>query len=78
MFNINWAAETESNIPELIAAALEESEDVPATSIVPEYRSALSYLLVSLGFTEQAQYEVMVKPIAQTVTGAKKAFATIN
>lgn len=78
MFNINWAAETESNIPELLAAALEESEDVPATSIVPEYRPALSYLLVSLGFTEQAQYEVMVKPIAQTVTEAKKAFATIN
>jgi len=78
MFNINWATEAGSNLPGLVAAALAESKDAPATTIVPEYRPALSHLLISLGFTEHAQYEVMVKPLAQTVTEAQKAFAAIS
>ncbi len=78
MFSINWATESGSNLPGLVAAALAESKDVPATTIVPEYRPALAHLLVTLGFTEQARYEVMVKPLAQTVTEAQKAFAAIS
>ncbi|MDG0870228.1 hypothetical protein [Candidatus Lucifugimonas marina] len=78
MFNLNWAAEAGSELPGLVAAALAASKDIPVSVAVPEYRPALSHLLVTLGFAEQAQYEVMVKPLAQTVTEAQKAFAAIN
>ena len=78
MFSVNWATDAGSELPGLVATALAESKDVPVSAAVPEYRPALSHLLVTLGFEEQAQYEVMVKPLAQTVTEAQKAFAAIN
>jgi hypothetical protein len=78
MFSLNWSPEAGSELTGLVAAALADSKDVPVTTAVPEYRPALSHLLVTLGFEEQAQYEVMVKPLAQTVSDAKQAFAAIS
>jgi len=78
MFNLDWAAEAGSELPGLVAAALATNKDIPVATAVPEYRPALSHLLVTLGFVEQAQYEVMVKPLAQTVAEAQSAFAAIN
>jgi hypothetical protein len=78
MFSLNWASEAGSELSGLVAAALADSKDVPTTTVVPEFRPALSHLLVTLGFTEQAQYEVMVKPLAQTVAETSRAFAAIN
>ncbi|HIF73153.1 MAG TPA: hypothetical protein EYQ61_11445 [Dehalococcoidia bacterium] len=77
-FSLNWAPEAGSELTGLVAAALADSKDVPASTVVPEYRPALSHLLVTLGFEEQAQYEVMVKPLAQTVAEANRAFAAIS
>ena len=78
MFSLNWVTEAGSELPRLVAAALAESKDVPVSTAVPEYRPALSHLLVTLGFTERAQYEVMVKPLAQTVSAAHRVFAAIS
>jgi len=78
MFNLNWATDAAAELPGLVAAALAKSKDVPVSAAIPEHRPALSHLLVTLGFTEQAQYEVMVKPLAQTITEAKNAFAAIS
>jgi hypothetical protein len=78
MFNLNWASQAGAELPGLVAASLAESKDGPVMTSVPEYRPALSHLLVTLGFAEQAQYEVMVKPLAQTVTEAQRAFAAIS
>ena len=77
-FTLNWATQAGSELPGLLAASLAESKDALVSTIVPEYRPALSHLLVTLGFTEQAQYEIMVKPLAQQVTEAQKAFAAIS
>ncbi|MEE8046939.1 MAG: hypothetical protein V3T49_08865, partial [Dehalococcoidia bacterium] len=78
MFSLNWSSNAGSELSGLVAAALADSKDAPVTTVVPEYRPALSHLLVTLGFTEQAQYEVMVKQLAQTVSEAKRAFAAIS
>ncbi len=78
MFSVNWATEAGSDLPGLVAMALAESKDVQVSTVVPEYRPALSHLLVTLGFVEQAQYEVMVKPLAQMVAKSQKAFAAIG
>ena len=77
-FNINWSPECGSDLEGLVTAAVADSKDVPVSTVVPEFKPALSHLLVTLGFTEQAQYEVMVKPLAQTVTEAQRAFAAIS
>jgi hypothetical protein len=77
-FSLNWAPDAGSELTGLVAAALADSKDVPVSTAVPEYRPALSHLLVTLGFEEQAQYEVMVKPLAQTVAEAARAFAAIS
>jgi hypothetical protein len=78
MFSLNWAPDAGSELPGLVATALADSKDVSVTTAVPEYRPALSHLLVTLGFGEEAQYEVMVKQLAQTVSEAKRAFAAIG
>jgi hypothetical protein len=78
MFNLNWSTDAGSELPSLVGAALADSKDVPVSTAVPEYRPALSHLLVTLGFEEQAQYEVMVKTLAQTVAESKRAFAAIS
>ncbi|MDA0595610.1 MAG: hypothetical protein O2921_00355 [Chloroflexi bacterium] len=77
-FTLNWATQAGSELPGLLAASLAESKDAQVSTIVPEYRPALSHLLVTLGFTEQTQYEIMVKPLAHQVTEAQKAFAAIS
>ena len=77
-FTLNWATHAGSELPGLLATALAESKDSQVSTVVPEYRPALSHLLVTLGFTEQAEYEIMVKPLAQQVTEAQKAFAAIS
>jgi hypothetical protein len=77
-FSLNWAPDAGSELTGLVAAALADSKDVPVSTVVPEHRPALSHLLVTLGFEEQAQYEVMVKPLAQTVAEAARAFAAIS
>ena len=78
MFSLNWASGAGSELPGLVVAAMADSKDVPVSTAVPEYRPALSHLLVTLGFIEQAQYEVMVKPLAQTVAETQGAFAAIS
>jgi hypothetical protein len=78
MFSVNWSPECGSDLEGLVTAALADSKDVPVSTVVPEFKPALSHLLVTLGFTEQAQYEVMVKPLAQTVAEAQRAFAAIS
>ena len=78
MFNVNWSPKAESELEGLVTAALVDSKDVPVSTVVPEFKPALSHLLITLGFTEQAQYEVMVKPLAQTVAEAQRAFAAIS
>jgi hypothetical protein len=78
MFSLNWSPDVGSELNGLVAAALADTKDVPVSTAVPEYRPALSHLLVTLGFAEQEQYEVMVKPLAQTVSEAKRAFAAIS
>jgi hypothetical protein len=78
MFTLNWATQAGSELPGLLAAALAESKDFQVSTVVPEYRPALSHLLVTLGFTEQAQYEIMVKPLTQQVAESQKAFAAIS
>ena len=78
MFNVNWSPEAGSELEGLVTAALADSKNMPTSAVVPDYRPALSHLLVTLGFTEQAQHEVMVKPLAQTVAEAQRAFAAIS
>ena len=78
MFNINWAANAGAELPRLIAAALAETNDVPALTAVPNYRPALAHLLVNIGFKKQTSYEVMVKPLAQTVSEMQQVFATVS
>ncbi len=78
MFNLNWATDAGAELPGLVAAALAGGKDVQAATAVPDFRPALAHLLATIGFTEQAQYEVMVKPLAQTVTEAHRAFAAIS
>ncbi len=78
MFNINWSTEAGAELPGLVAAALAECKDVPVSTTVPEYRPALAHLLVTLGFEEKEQYEVMVKPLAQSVSETQRAFAAIS
>lgn len=78
MFSLNWSTEVGADLPGLVIAALADTKDVPVTTAVTEYRPALSHILVTLGFVEQAQYELMVKPLAQTVAEAKGAFAAIS
>ena len=77
-FTLNWSTQASSELPGLVTAALGESKDGQVSTIVPEYRPALSHLLVTLGFTEQAQYEIMVKPLTQQVAESQKAFAAIS
>ena len=77
-FTLNWATQAGSELPGLVTAALAESKDGQVSTIVPEYRPALSHLLITLGFTEQAQYEIMVKPLAQQVAESQRAFAAIS
>jgi hypothetical protein len=77
MFNVNWAANAGGELPGLIAAALAETNDVPALIAVPSYRPALADLLVNIGFKKQASYEVMVKPLAQTVSEIRQVFAAV-
>ena len=77
-FTLNWATQAGSELHGLLAAALAESKDSQVSTVVPEYRPGLSHLLATVGFTEQAQYEIMVKPLAQQVTEAQKAFAAIS
>jgi hypothetical protein len=78
MFDLNWATGAGSDLDGLVVAAMADSKDVPVSTAVPEHRPALSHLLVTLGFVEQAQYEVMVKPLAQTVAETQGAFAAIS
>ncbi len=78
MFGLDWSNEAGSELPGLVTAALADSKDVPVTTAVPEFRPALSHLLMTLGFTDQAQYEVMVKPLAQAVSEISRAFAAIS
>ena len=78
MFNLNWATEAGSELPGLVAAALADSGEGKATTAVAEFRPALSHFLVTIGFTELAQYEVMVKQLAQTVAETSQAFAPIG
>ena len=78
MFSINWSTEGGNELPGLVAAALAECKDVPVSTTVPEYRPALAHLLVTLEFEEKEQYEVMVKPLAQTVSERAGAFAAIS
>tara|TARA_B110000438_G_scaffold40135_2_gene40056 strand:- start:2499 stop:3437 length:939 start_codon:yes stop_codon:yes gene_type:complete len=77
-FTLNWSTQASYELPGLVTAALAESKDGQVSTIVPEYRPELSHLLVTLGFTEQAQYEIMVKPLTQQVAESKKAFAAIS
>lgn len=78
MFVLTWSAEGGGELTGLVAAALAECKDVPVSTVVPEYRPALAYLLGTLGFEEQEQYAVMVKPLAQTVSETASAFAAIS
>ena len=78
MFNVNWAANAGAELPGLIAAALAETNDVPALTAVPSYRPALADLLINIGFKKQASYEVMVKPLAQTVSEIRQVFAAVS
>ncbi|MCZ6539095.1 MAG: hypothetical protein O6922_04640 [Chloroflexi bacterium] len=78
MFNLNWSKEGGTELPGLVAAALAECKDVPVSTSVPEYRPALAHLLVTLGFEEQEQYELMVKPLARTISETQGAVAAIS
>ncbi len=78
MFSLDWSTEGGRELPGLVAAAMAECKDVPVSTTVPEYRPALAHLLVTLGFEEKEQYEVMVKPLAQTVSERANAFAAIS
>ncbi len=78
MFSLNWSTGAGTELPGLVAAAMAESKDVPVSTIVPEYRPALAHVLVTLGFEEKERYEVMVKPLAQTVSETASAFAAIS
>ena len=78
MFSLDWSSEGGGELPGLVAAAMAECKDVPVSTTVPEYRPALAHLLVTLGFEEKEQYEVMVKPLAQTVSERANAFAAIS
>ncbi|MCZ6539232.1 MAG: hypothetical protein O6922_05345 [Chloroflexi bacterium] len=78
MFSLDWSLEGGRELPGLVAAAMAECNDVPVSTTVPEYRPALAHLLVTLGFEEKEQYEVMVKPLAQTVSERANAFAAIS
>jgi len=35
-------------------------------------------LLINIGFKKQASYEVMVKPLAQTVSEIRQVFAAVS
>jgi hypothetical protein len=77
-FSLNWSTAGGSELPGLVAAALADCKDVPVSTTVPEYRPALAHLLATLGFEEKQRYDVMVKPLAQTVSETANAFAAIS
>jgi hypothetical protein len=77
-FNLNWSTAGGSELTGLVAAALLDCKDVPVSTTVPEYRPALAHLLVTLGFEEKERYDVLVKPLAQTVSETVNAFAAIS
>ena len=77
-FDIQWSSIAGSELHGLVAAALAESGNLPVSVAVPEFNPALSHLLVTLGFQQIGEYEVMVKPLAQAVEETKGAFAAIG
>ena len=77
MFSLDWSIGGSTELPNLVDAALAECKDLPASTTVAESRPEFAHLLVTLGFEEKEQYEVMVKPLASTVSETRGAFAAI-
>ena len=80
MFNVNWGTNAEVHLEGIIAAALalKETDDVSAVTAVPDYKQTLANLLENIGFNKQANYEVMVKPLTQPISGTKQVFAAVS
>lgn len=78
MFQIKYSNEATPELPELILAALTRSKGGRVTTSVQEFRPMLSHFLLTIGFRQLAEYEVMVKPLAQPIPEVSPTLATIG
>ncbi len=78
MFNVNWATNAGGQLGAIVAAALKETDDVSAVTVVPDYKPSLAHLLANIGFKKQATYEVMVKPLTQPTSEIQQVFAAVS